>query len=215
MRSQKSSDFLTESRDLDRRAVLRVAAWSVPVIALATASPAQAVSLATMRIELVTGGLAGAGVDLRLRDGKFSLVNANNTSPTNNQPVLMAFRGVDEVTGALVPQLTWSVQGDDLKDGQTHFMLGFFVPAYPGPFTEGVNSTKQTAQGVSATGLFPVRVNTSTWSNDACPVGLRGAFVPPSGTFTVNASAPGYAATARAFTYLVYNFSAITCPRVP
>lgn len=194
--------------EVDRRTLLRAAAWSAPVILLAGAVPAAAASLGTLSITLVTLQLGAGGYPLNLRDGKTlnsNGVNETNTDRTNTTVVVTAFRVTDSDTGSAVAGATCTVDGGPQVDADGFYLISAVTMATIG--TVGQSTQKRTAVAVTdADGEVRVKLATGTWAADDCPPGYVGVFQPTPGALSVHVSgAAGYANRTVAFSYLVYD----------
>lgn len=180
------------STSIGRRAVVRGAAWSVPVVVLATPVPAIAASctyVVTIVNSLAAG--SGTGVDLYIRDTKFSAPPLTTAS---------------FIAGLTLPVLTFLVTCNGVPasgvsvavaaDGQTDIegvpLVKFVSPTIPTNVTEGTLALSPYLGTTDATGQVSVAVATATFG---------GADIKPrNGTFTVTVGA-----TVATFTYRVFD----------
>lgn len=175
-----------------RRSIAAGVAWSVPVIWTAAAAPALAASCKVL-VEIDTAGLSGSGFDLYLRDTK-STNSATNTLPSTTTVVNLRLRVTCD--GQPLPGAAIVVSGDNTKDGEGNFMIGFSPTTQTSGF--GESSVQKTASVVTdAAGLVTVKVSTATYSSVDC------GSIPRSGTWWVMVDGT----TIIPFTYEVYDGS--------
>lgn len=194
-----------------RRTVVQAAVWSVPAISLASATPAFAGSLSTVRLSLVTA-LGSAGYDLRLRDGKFNNPASANTNPDNTQAVTAQFRVSDQSTGLPIAGASLTFDPGTLTDGEGNYLLAFYPTSTSGTLAE--SSTRHSVSVVSdANGWVWLKIATATYSKDSCAPGEVGPYSPVPGVFTVQVTATGHEPAVIGFTFLVFDgASTVTCP---
>lgn len=182
-----------DSAILRRRTLAVGAAWALPAIALAAAAPALAASGEPPDLVMVTTSFSGVegGVyyDLDLRD----------SLSTNGLVKSVTFRLLNG--GLPVVGTAMTVTGDETKDGEGNYMIGFSPPTQTTGFGESPIKRIATLT-TNALGEITVKVSTATYGSVDC------GSIPRSGTFTV--SAAGITVT---FTYLVKDGVAlVTCP---
>lgn len=203
-----------------RREVLRVAAWSVPAVAVAVSAPAVAMSgpLPTLNVTL-TPTFSSNGVSLYLREGKVvGPAPGIDTSTTNTRLAQVQFK-ITDAAGLPIVGAQVIVDGGNAKDGEGNYLLGVFDLAAPatGPTSTSYpeSPVKRSATVLSdAAGFATVKIATATWSKADCPTGYVGQLqVPTTGVVTVQVSVPGYATTTVPYSYIVYDAGIlISCP---
>lgn len=181
-------------------------AWAVPALVVAAPAPASAVSpsacTATVTLVNSTVMAGGTSVDLYLRDSKnqnsASTEPAANPAPAvNSSPVLNLTFSVATTGGAPIAGLVLTIAGDETRDSENNYMIGFSPTSVSSGF--GESSTKKTASvTTSATGTATVKVSTATYNNADC------GFLPRFGTFTVSMMLP-CGSFSQEFTYQVYD----------
>lgn len=158
-----------------RRTVIGTA-WAAPIIAIAAAAPAAAATNHPLKALLVTTELGDGGYDFNLRDGKFNDngTTANtNVSRTNTIVVAATFTVVNALTDAPVSGASFPIEGGELQDGQGHYSIAILAMSVTADVTQ--SATKQTVNGTTnGSGQFQVKIATSQWSKNACPVGYTG-----------------------------------------
>ncbi len=184
-----------------RRSIAAGVAWSVPVIWTAAAAPALAASCKVL-VEIDTTGLSGSGFDLYLRDTK-STNSATNTSPSTTTVVNLRLRVTCDgqpLAGAAIV-----VSGDNTKDGEGNFMIGFSPTSQTSGFGESP-SKRVTAGTTSASGALSVKVSTATYGVVDC------GQIPKTGVFTVVVTT-ACGAVPTVFTYQIWDGpTAVSCP---
>ncbi len=181
-------------------------AWAMPALVVAAPAPASAASQSacTAVVTLVDSTVlaGGSSVDLYLRDSKNQ--NSSSTDPAanpapavNSSPVLNLTFSVYTTGGAPIAGLALMVAGDETRDSENNYMIGFSPTSASSGF--GESSTKKTASvTTSATGTATVKVSTATYNNADC------GFLPRFGTFTVSMTLP-CGSFMQDFSYQVYD----------
>lgn len=171
-----------------RRRIVLGAAWAAPAVVASVPAPSVALS-DSCQVVVATTGLAGSGYDLYLRDGKATNSNTN-TSGASITVVNLTLRVVCASSAAGLP---FTVAGDNIKDGEGNFMIGFSPATQTTGF--GESTTQRTATGTTnAAGEFTVKVSTATYSAADC------GSIPRSGTWTVTVDNQPFG-----FTYVIYD----------
>ncbi len=187
---------------ISRRRVAVGLVWTAPVLVVATASPATAIS-GLLDVSLATAGIGANGYDLYLRDTKSTNSNTNTsttTTTTLNLTLAVTWNGAP-AAGAVV-----SVAGDQTFDGEGNYMIGFSLVSQTSGF--GESSTQKTVSNVTtnASGQMVVKVSTATYGQVDC------GSIPRSGTFTVTVAFNGQTIS-ETYTYQVYDGAPIVnCP---
>jgi hypothetical protein len=142
---------------VSRRAVVRSAAWSVPVIAAAAATPLAAASV-TFKITLSTGTYITAWRG----DHHYGSANSNATRRSYDFPVKVTDSAGNPISGATV---TVTASGRN-RDGD---LLGVY--AYPAPSNGGPESSPHPAATLitDSTGQALFAVNTQNLSSGERP----------------------------------------------
>lgn len=170
----------------------------------ASTAPAYALSCTPVIKVLAPALDAGTSVDnsgkLTIRDSK----NAN--SNTNTDPLSNVTGGVTNpvvnmtievrACGEVVPGVTLVVSGDQVKDSENNYMIGFSPASQTSGFGESPTQRIATVTtGVAGTAV--VKISTATYNGSDKP------FIPRSGTWTVTASYSGGSAITNTYDYTV------------
>ncbi len=186
-------EVVTGSDGVSRRRLAAGAAWAVPLVAVGAAVPVIAASC-DVAVTIETQGLSGGGVDLHLRDTK-ATNSETNVLPSTTTVVNLVF--LITVGGLPVEGVTVVVAGDDTKDSEGNFMIGFSPSTQTSGF--GESPTKRTAAVVSdASGLARVKVSTATYNQADC------GHIPRAGTFNV-AVTTECGSSNQSFTYRIFD----------
>ena len=183
---------------LPRRVVAGIG-WVAPAVVLAAPAPAYAASPCALTAVVQTGGVGGAGFDLDLRHSK-RIASLTNTSPSNTAILNLTLQ-VSDLAGNPVTGATVVMAGDETKDAEGNYMIGFSDPSDLGTIPE--SPIKRISTQTSVLGLVTTKVSTATYQAVDCPS------VPRTGTWTVSLSLPGCAPVVVPFTYRVYASSGV------
>lgn len=162
------------TKGIERRTILRGAAWSVPVIAAAVAAPAFAASVAGKVTNLYWSKTSIALADLRLLNGNLLNLTVLPTGPTQiaGTKTAAAIPNVTvEVTVKLVSDLAVSVSvGKRYVAGFAPWTLGGIAPSAPTVITPrqigGINLGRIYAQDTTTTfalGTLPASQTAILW----------------------------------------------------
>lgn len=191
------ADFVTvvgvPNQDVKRRSVAS-GLWATPLLAVAAAAPAVAVTPCGS-VSIATTGLGDGTYDLALRDSMN--VNSGGGGPYSVPVATVVFQV--SAPGQSLSGLAITVRGDDVKDGELPPNGSFMIAFYSSTTTTGMGEspTKKTVTGTTtATGTFTVKVATATYGQIDC-----GA-MPRSGFFWVDVTLPCGVVTTR-FSYQV------------
>ncbi|OPZ52265.1 MAG: hypothetical protein BWY91_02384 [bacterium ADurb.BinA028] len=150
------------SAPIRRRAVVRGAAWSVPVVVLAVAAPAVAASC-TYAVSIVNTLAASAfGFDLYIKDTKFGAV-PSTTAPFKTgtrMPVLTLLVTCNGVPAVGAPV---AIAGDGQTDIEGIPLLKFVSPTITTNVLEGTAVPSPYSSTTSATGQVQVAIATATF----------------------------------------------------
>lgn len=182
-----------QSVGLTRRNLVRGSVWTAPVVAVGFPAPASAASCLA-KVSISPTGLSGAGFDLYLRDSLN--INAN--------VALMTLTATD-LAGLPIIGASVSVFGDEQKDGEGNYMIGFSPTSQTSGFGESP-SKRVTAGTTSASGALSVKVSTATYGVVDC------GQIPKTGVFTVVVTT-ACGAVPTVFTYQIWDGpTAVSCP---